>query len=78
MRDAGSTPAVGTKKTNETMQIEISKTNLSLLMTLIDKSVTIIQQKSPTNREYNVARQLRQVKKCIVRQIERQNGKTIQ
>lgn len=44
-------------------------------MTLIDKSVTIIQQSNPTNREYNVARRLRQVKNSIVRQIERKNGK---
>lgn len=57
------------------MDISISKTNYNLLMTLIDKSVTIIQQSNPTNREYNVARRLRQVKNSIVRQIERKNGK---
>ena len=57
------------------MQIEISKTNFELLMQLIDKSVAIIQQKSPTTKEYNVARRLRVTKNTIVRQIERQNGK---
>ena len=57
------------------MQIEISKTNFDMLMSLIDKSVTIIQQKNPTTKEYNVARQLRQTKSKVLRQIERQNGK---
>lgn len=57
------------------MQIEISKTNYELLMSLIDKSVNIIQQKNPTNKEYNVARRLRVTKNSIVRQIEKKNGK---
>jgi hypothetical protein len=57
------------------MQIEISKTNYELLMTLIDKSVAIIQQKSPTTKEYNVARLLRQTKCKIIRKIEKSNGK---
>ena len=57
------------------MQIELSKTNYELLMSLIDKSITIIQQKNPSTREYNVARRLRLTKNTIVRQIEKQNGK---
>lgn len=57
------------------MQIEISKTNYELLMSLIDKSVNIIQQKNPTNKEYNVARRLRVTKNSIIRQIEKKNGK---
>lgn len=57
------------------MQIELSKTNYELLMTLIDKSVNIIQQKNPSTKEYNVARRLRMTKNTIVRQIEKQNGK---
>lgn len=57
------------------MQVEISKTNFELLMSLIDKSVAIIQQKNPTTKEYNVARQLRQTKSKILRKIEKDNGK---
>lgn len=57
------------------MQIELSKTNYELLMSLIDKSVAIIQQKNPSTKEYNIARRLRQTKNNIVRQIERHNGK---
>ena len=57
------------------MQIEISKTNYELLMSLIDKSINIIQQKNPTNKEYNVARRLRVTKNSIIRQIEKKNGK---
>ena len=58
------------------MQIEVSKTNWDLMMSLIDKAVTIIQQSNPTNKEYNVARQLRQTKKSIIRKFEKQNGRT--
>lgn len=58
------------------MQIEISQTNYNLLMSLIDKSVTIIQQSAPSNKDYNVARRLRQVKNNIVRQIDKHNGKS--
>ena len=57
------------------MQIEVSKTNYELLMSLIDKSVSIIQQNNPSRREYNVARRLRLTKNTIVRQIEKRNGK---
>ncbi len=57
------------------MQIEISKTNYDLLMTLIDKSVAIIQHSNPTNKDYNVARRLRQTKNVIVRQVNKQYGK---
>lgn len=45
-------------------------------MSLIDKAVTIIQQGNPTTKEYNVARQLRQTKKSIIRKLEKQNGRT--
>jgi len=60
------------------MQIEISKTNYDLLMSLIDKSVAIIQQKNPTTKEYNVARLLKQTKCKIIRKIEKTNGRTKQ
>ena len=70
----GSIPSAPTK-TSKNMQLEISKTNFELMMSLIDKSVTIIQQKNPTTKEYNVARQLRQVKSKILRKIEKSNGK---
>lgn len=58
------------------MQIDVSKTNWDSMMSLIDKAVTIIQQSNPTNKEYNVARQLRQTKKSIIRKLEKQNGRT--
>ncbi len=58
------------------MQIDVSKTNWDSMMSLIDKAVTIIQQGNPTNKEYNVARQLRQTKKSIIRKLEKQNGRT--
>ena len=54
------------------MQIDISKTNYRQLLSLIDKAVTIIRASNPTNREYNVARQLYLIKK----QIEKKNGKS--
>ena len=57
------------------MQIDVSKTKFEAMMSLIDKAVAIIKQKDPTNREYNVARQLQQTKKGIIRKLERQNGK---
>lgn len=57
------------------MQIDVSKTNWDSMMSLIDKAVTIIQQGNPTNKEYNIARQLRQTKKCIIRKLEKQNGR---
>ena len=57
------------------MQIDVSKTNWDSMMSLIDKAVTIIQQGNPTNKEYNVARQLRQTKKSIIRKLEKQNGR---
>lgn len=58
------------------MQIDVSKTNWDSMMSLIDKAVTIIQQGNPTNKEYNVARQLRQTKKSIIRKLEKQNGRS--
>lgn len=58
------------------MQIDVSKTNWDSMMSLIDKAVTIIQQGNPTTKEYNVARQLRQTKKSIIRKLEKQNGRT--
>lgn len=57
------------------MQIDVSKTNWDSMMSLIDKAVTIIQQGNPTNKEYNIARQLRQTKKGIIRKLEKQNGR---
>lgn len=57
------------------MQIDVSKTNWDSMMSLIDKAVTIIQQGNPTNKEYNIARQLRQTKKCIIRKLDKQNGR---
>ena len=65
----------GAQKIPRNMQIDVSKSNWTQLMNLIDKSVTIIQSGNPSNREYNVARQLRQTKKCIIRQIDKQNAK---
>ena len=43
------------------MQIEISKTDMNALFTLIDKCTAIVQDKQPTLREYNFARRLRLV-----------------
>ena len=53
------------------MQIEISKTNYEKMMSLIDKAVNIIRASNPSNKDYNVARQLYLLKK----QIEKKNGK---
>lgn len=49
------------------MRIEVSKTDMNALFTLIDKCAAIVQEKQPTLREYNCARRLRQVKKAIIR-----------
>ncbi|MCR5065821.1 MAG: hypothetical protein K6A67_08645 [Bacteroidales bacterium] len=57
------------------MQIEVSKTNYELLMSLIDKCCTIIKQGKSNNKDYNTARRLQLTKNSIVRQIEKQNGK---
>ena len=53
------------------MEIHISKTNFEKMMILIDKACTIIKSGNPKPKEYNVARQLYQIKK----QIEKKNGK---
>lgn len=57
------------------MQIEVSKTNWESLISLIDKSVFIIQNSNPSCRDYNVARRLRQTKNAIIRQNERFHAK---
>ena len=49
------------------MKIEVSKTDMNALFTLIDKCAAIIQDGQPTLREYNYARRLRLVKKAIIR-----------
>ena len=49
------------------MQINISKTDYTSLLTLIDKCVTAVQGNNPTLREYNCARRLRLIKKKIER-----------
>lgn len=58
------------------MNIEISKTDYHSLSSLIDKAVGIIQNKNPTNQEYNVARMLRQVKKKILKKNEKTINET--
>ena len=57
------------------MQIEVSKTNWENLMSLIDKSVSIIQNGNPSCKDYNVARRLRQTKNTIVRLNDKFNDK---
>lgn len=49
------------------MQIEISKYDYTSLLSLIDKCASVIQEKQPTNREYNYARRLRLIKKKMER-----------
>ncbi len=56
------------------MKIEVSKTDWSTLLTLIDKAVAIIQGASPRCRDYNIARRLRNVKNDIVRKNERHSN----
>lgn len=53
------------------MEIPISKTDYEKMMSLIDKACTIIKSGAPTPKEYNVARQLSQLKK----KIDKKNGK---
>ena len=53
------------------MEITISKTDFTALMSLIDKSVGIIKDKEPTLREYNCARRLYLVKKKIIKRNEK-------
>ena len=52
------------------MKIEISKSDYDDLMSLIDRAVNIIYSRRPPDREYNVARRLRNVR----RRIERRNS----
>lgn len=49
------------------MQINISKTDYSSLLSLIDKVCMTVQAGNPSDREYNEARRLRLIKKKIIR-----------
>lgn len=49
------------------MDIRICKTDFSELLSLTEKAIYIIKCKSPTNREYNVARRLGNVRKKLIR-----------
>jgi len=49
------------------MQITISKQDYGSLLSLIDKCTAIVQDKEPTNREYNYARRLRLIRKKMER-----------
>lgn len=61
----GSNPSVRAKYKN--MDINISKSDYKSLLSLIDKSVAIIKTKTSSTRDYNVARQLGNIKKKIER-----------
>lgn len=50
------------------MDLKISKSNYMQLLSLIDKACNIIKSKEPPPREYNVARQLGNIKKHIIKQ----------
>lgn len=56
------------------MNIYISKSDYQAFLSLTDKAIAIIKQKSPTTREYNVARQLGNIKKKVERN-NQDNGK---
>jgi hypothetical protein len=45
------------------MPVEISKSDFKQLVSLIGRAAAIIKDGSPTPRDYNVARQLGQLKK---------------
>lgn len=47
--------------------MEISKTDFSMLMSLIGRAIAIIKELDPTPKEYNVARQLGNLKKKLER-----------
>lgn len=49
------------------MKIDTSRTEWAALCSLIDRAVAIIKSHEPTTREYNVARQLRNVKNKMVK-----------
>jgi len=55
------------------MQISISKSDYASMLVLIDRCVSVIQNGSPSLREYNYARRLRLIRK----KIERTNSKNL-
>lgn len=58
--------------------MNISKSDYQALLSLIERAIVIIKSKQPTTREYNVARQLGNIKRKVERKNQDNEKFTIQ